>query len=78
MLVFSHEKTFEELRESFEQQEFDWDYELSFREDEDFVYMDIESEEDVVDEVFQYGGEVGARNTAEINDGEKYTVAFEK
>lgn len=58
-----------------------WDIELTeenLSEDEDFLYLEIETEQDLQDEFMELGNHVYARSSAVVNSGERYILSVEK
>ncbi|QKQ98545.1 hypothetical protein GKQ38_03395 [Candidatus Nanohaloarchaea archaeon] len=56
------------------------DYDLQDRifEDEDFVYLELEAEDDIADEFHDLGRELKARSSSVVDGGERYVLAVEK
>jgi hypothetical protein len=58
-----------------------WSYEVTeenIREDEDFLYLEIETEDDIHDEFMELGNYLEARSTGTVNGGERYVLSVEK
>lgn len=59
----------------------DWTSEISeedISEDEDFMYLEIDTEDYIRDEFMDMGRYLDARSTGEVNNGERYVLAVEK
>lgn len=52
--------------------------EEDIEEDEKFLYLEIESSEDILEQFQELGNYIDARSTGEVNNGEKYILSVEK
>ncbi len=71
----------EELLEEAREYEADWSSEIggeNIREDENFLYLELESENDIRDEFMELGNYLEARSTGVVNGGERYVLSVEK
>lgn len=71
----------EELLEEIEEYSPGWSYEVgeeNVSEDEDFLYLELETPENIGDDFMQLGAYLDARSTAVVNEGVKYVLSVEK
>lgn len=58
-----------------------WSFDVTeedISEDEDFLYLEIETVDDIQDEFIQLGWYIDARSTGVVNNGERYVLSVEK
>lgn len=58
-----------------------WSYEITeenIRENQDFLYLELEAEEDIQDEFMELGNCLEARSSGVVKDGERYVLSVEK
>lgn len=56
----------------------DFNLDEATSEDEEFVYLELEVDEDIEEEFHDLGRELKARSTGVVNGGERYLLAVEK
>lgn len=47
-------------------------------EDENFLYLEVEDEEDISEDLYELGWMLDAKTVGEVNNGERYVLAVEK
>lgn len=81
MPVFEYEEAVEKLMEEVKGYGFARSHEVSYEnisEDEDFLYLELETSEDTWDQFSELGKSLDAKSTGEINNGERYVLSVEK
>ncbi|MFB6175115.1 MAG: hypothetical protein ABEJ87_03995 [Candidatus Nanohalobium sp.] len=81
MSVFEYEEAVESLLKEVNGYGFSWSLEAdreNIREDENFLYLELESSEDIWDQFQELGNYLDARSTGQVNNGESYVLSVEK
>lgn len=81
MPVFEYEEAVKRLREEINNYDPTWSSQIDYEnvsEDEEFLYLELETSEDIWDRFMELGNLLDARSTGEVNNGEKYILSVEK
>jgi len=81
MPVFEQEEPVEKLLEEVRGYGFVWSRDIDYEnisEDQEFLYLEVETSQDILDRFQELGNYLDARSTGEVNEGEKYILSVEK